>query len=163
MGLTSQGIGIGGVPLVLASNGIIQIGAANRPILDAYRGLTGPTSFGVGTQFLANIGSGDFVGLRQGIALGGGVAGLLFVPTGYVSGTALLDSMTFNNATFASLGVTPGTYVWTWGTGLPNQNFTLIIGGAGVPDGGSTVFLLGFALFGLAALRRKLPLLRGKS
>jgi hypothetical protein len=42
------------------------------------------------------------------------------------------------------------------GTGLPNQNFTLIIGGAGVPDGGSTLSLLGFALFGLAALRRKL-------
>ena len=53
------------------------------------------------------------------------------MPQGYVSGAALSDSMTFNNATFASLGVTPGTYVWTWGTGLPNQNFTLIIGGAG--------------------------------
>jgi hypothetical protein len=64
--------------------------------------------------------------------------------------------MTFNNATFASLGVTPGTYVWTWGTGLRNQNFTLIIGGAGLPDGGSTVSLLSFALLGLAALRRKL-------
>ena len=64
--------------------------------------------------------------------------------------------MTFNNATFASLGVTPGTYVWTWGTGLENQNFTLVIGGAGVPDGGSTISLLGCALLGLAALRRKL-------
>jgi len=64
--------------------------------------------------------------------------------------------MTFNNATFASLGLTPGTYTWTWGTGLLNQNFTLIIGRAGVPDGGSSVSLLGFALLGLAALRRKL-------
>ena len=62
--------------------------------------------------------------------------------------------MTFNSATFASLGLTPGTYEWTWGTGLRNQNFTLIIGGVGVPDGGSTVYLLGCALFGLAALRR---------
>jgi len=78
------------------------------------------------------------------------------VPQGYVSDTPLSSGATWNNATFASLGVTPGTYVWTWGTGLPNQNFTLIIGGAGVPDGGSTLSLLGFALFGLAALRRKL-------
>ena len=80
----------------------------------------------------------------------------LGVPHGYVSGATLSDSMTFNNATFASLGVTPGTYVWTWGTGLENQNFTLVIGGAGVPDGGSTVSLLGFVLLGLAAVRRKL-------
>ena len=78
--------------------------------------------------------------------------GILYVPQGYVSGAALSDSMTFNNATFASLGVTPGTYVWTWGTGLANQNFTLHIGS--VPDGGSTVSLLGCALLGLAALRR---------
>jgi hypothetical protein len=54
--------------------------------------------------------------------------------------------------------VTPGTYVWTWGTEA-NQNFTLQIGSVGVPgvsDGGTTVSLLGFALLGLAALRRKL-------
>ena len=55
------------------------------------------------------------------------------MPQGYVSGAALSDSMTFNNATFASLGVIPGTYVWTWGTGLPNQNFTLVIGGVAFP------------------------------
>jgi hypothetical protein len=82
----------------------------------------------------------------------------LLVPQGYASGAALSDSMTFNNATFASLGVTPGTYVWTWGDGA-NQNFTLQIGSVGVPnvpDGGSTVSLLGCALLGLAALRRKL-------
>ena len=66
--------------------------------------------------------------------------------------------MTFNNATFASLFVTPGTYVWTWGTGA-NQNFTLqtgSVGVPGVPDGGSTVSLLGCALLGLVALRRRL-------
>jgi plastocyanin len=50
----------------------------------------------------------------------------LFVQHNYVSGAALSDSMTFNNATLATLGVTPGTYVWTWGT-RANQNFTLKI------------------------------------
>jgi hypothetical protein len=82
----------------------------------------------------------------------------LLVPQGYASGAALSDSMTFNNATFASLGVTPGTYVWTWGDGA-DQNFTLQIGSVGVPgvpDGGSTVSLLACALVSLAGLRRKL-------
>jgi hypothetical protein len=97
---------------------------------------------------VASGGSGEFVGIFA-------AAGLLEVPQGYVSGRALTDSMTFNNATLASLGVTPGTYVWSWGTGLPNQNFTLIIE-ARVPDGGSTVSLLGCALLGVAVLRRKL-------
>jgi hypothetical protein len=101
MGLTSQGIGTGGLPLVAANTGIIQIGAAPHPNLDSYRGFTGPTSFGVGALFLANIGSGDFVAIQQSrffalpfsVAPLGGEVGGLFVPTGYVSGTALSDSL----------------------------------------------------------------------
>jgi FG-GAP-like repeat len=50
---------------------------------------------------------------------------VLRVP-GYVSGTALSGSLTYGGASLATLGVTPGTYVWTWGTGA-NQNFTLQI------------------------------------
>jgi hypothetical protein len=115
---------------------------------DTYAGITGPTSFGVGSASFASSFSGDVFARNAN--------GLLFLPVGYVSGNALSDSMTFNNATFASLGVTPGTYMWSWGTGLPNQNFTLTIGRVGVPDGGTTVSLLGCALLGLAALRRKL-------
>jgi VPDSG-CTERM motif len=116
-----------------------------------YAGFTGPTNFGSGRFFLANTGSGDLVGIEAGE-----VGGVLAVPPGYVSNTALSSSSTWNNATFASLDVIPGTYVWSWGAGLPNQNVTLQIGPAGVPDGGSTVSLLGCALLGLAALRRKL-------
>ena len=56
----------------------------------------------------------------------GEYAGILSVPTGYVSGTALSDSATYSGTTLATLGVTPGTYVWTWGTGA-NQKFTLQI------------------------------------
>src|SRR5215471_570624 len=147
------------VPGTMAANlGLIQIGQLANLLGDQYTGITGPTSFGPGTMFFpqANTGSGDFVGIA-------GLAGDIQVPGGYVSGNPLSDSMTFNSATFASLGVTPGTYVWSWGAGLPNQNFTLIIGGAGVPDGGSTVSLLGFGLLGLAALRRKLSSQERKS
>jgi protein with PEP-CTERM/exosortase system signal len=138
---------------VVGSSGIINMGqsAVNVP---GYFGFTGPSNFGGGGLFSPNTSSGDFVGINNS------PLGDIFVPQGYVSDTALSDSMTFNSATFASLGLTPGTYTWSWGTGLRNQNFTLIIGGAGVPDGGSTVFLLGFGLLGLAALRRKLKLLK---
>jgi len=49
-----------------------------------------------------NTGNGDFVGIS-----GGSTLMFLVVPQGYVSGAALSDNMTFNNATFASLGLTP--------------------------------------------------------
>jgi protein with PEP-CTERM/exosortase system signal len=136
------------VPQMNASFGAILTGQVLGGVVTGYTGFTGPTSFGPGGFFFATTGSGDLVGISSG-------ARALYVPMSYVSGNPLSDNMTFNSATFASLGVTPGTYEWTWGTGLPNQNFTLIIG-SGVPDGGSTVSLLGFALLGLTALRRKL-------
>ena len=132
--------------LLNATFGVIRTGTDGSSA-DWYTGATGPSTFGSGGQFFPSIGSGDFVGIDGGI-------GIIFVPLGYVSGGALSSRSTFNNQTFATLGVTPGTYVWSWGQGA-NQRFTLIIGGAGVPDGGSTVSLLGFALLGLAALRRR--------
>ena len=148
-GLTGAGNIDGGSSGVRASIGFIGIHPVGG-LLPSYMGFTGPTSFGSsGHLFLADASNGNSVAIS-------GLKGILVVPVGYLSGNPLLNTMTFNNATFASLGVTPGTYVWTWGTGLENQNFTLVIGGAGVPDGGSTVSLLGCALLGLAALRRRL-------
>jgi hypothetical protein len=149
-GLTLVGSGDGLLAEIISKRGVIEMGPAVSGSLDQYRGFSGPTSFESGGPIGAGNGSGDFVGIRNDTLSG------LFVPAGYVSNTNLTSSATWNNATFASLGLTPGTYAWTWGTGLPNQNFTLIIGGAGVPDGGTTVSLLGFALFGLTALRCKL-------
>jgi VPDSG-CTERM motif len=149
-GLTFRGsVQDSDVAAIVPNPALIFTGSVGLVNIDVYHGLlTGPTNFGSGLGALADTGSGDFVGINV-------FGGNLFVPQGYVSGSALSDSMTFNNATFVSLGATPGTYVWTWGQGA-NQRFTLIIGGAGVPDGGSTVSLLGFGLLSLAALRRKL-------
>lgn len=102
---------------------------------------TGPTSFGSGGQTLADSGSGDTVGIAAFP-----LNGLLFVPVGYVSGSALSDTSTYDNETLSTLGVTPGTYEWAWGTG-PDQNFTLAVG-APVPEPASAL-LLGAALAGL--------------
>src|SRR5262245_59220650 len=150
-GLTFRGSSFEAFRAIRANPAFIGTGTLGG-FLDGYTGFTGPTSFGSGGFASGpNTSSGDPVVLDVS-----NLGGVILVPQGYLSGTTLSDSMTFNNATFASLGVTPGTYVWSWGTGLRNQNFTLIIGGAGVPDGGSTGSLLGCALLGLAALRRML-------
>ena len=145
-GLTFQGSvstnGVGVLPLF----GIIFTGPTGSVNVSQYAGFTGPTSFGSGFPLKANTGSGDFVGMRGGL-------GNLFVPQGYVSGAALSDSMTYTGQTFSTLGVTPGTYVWTWGTGA-NQNFTLQIPTAVVPDSGSTIGLLFLSLIGLFGLNR---------
>ena len=117
------------------------------PPANFFQGVSGPTSFGSGGLRDADSGSGDYVGIG-----GSRGSGSVLVPQGYVSGTALSDSMTFNNETFSTLGVIPGTYVWTWGTGV-NQNFTLQIGAA-VPDSGSTFALLFLSLAGLFGTRR---------
>jgi hypothetical protein len=151
-GLTFFLPGIDFTARIRAGGGVIITGPpGGSGDVDIYTGFTGPTSFGSGFFFFPNTGSGDIVRIDAQSSFGG----LLAVPPGYVSGTALSDSMTFNNATLASLGVTPGTYVWTWGTGA-DQNFTLQIGPAGVPDAGSTLSLLSLASLGLVALRRKL-------
>ena len=73
------------------------------------------------------------------------------MPSRYGSGN-LSNSATWSNATFASLGLTPGTYVWTWGSGEHQDSFTLNI--RHVPEP-TTLTLLGSAVACLAWLRRR--------
>jgi hypothetical protein len=114
---------------------------------DTYDGLTGPTAFGSGGITHADSGSGDFVGVSFGSALE--------VPGGYSSGNPLSDTATYLGQSFASLGMTPGTYVWTWGSGANADSFTLQIGAAAVPEPASlTLLTVGLAGLGVARRRR---------
>jgi hypothetical protein len=86
--------------------------------------------------------AGDRVGIDNAFTIPA-----LILPFGYVSDTSLSSTAIWNGAgngaTFASLGLTPGTYVWTWGSGTHANSFTLQIGptsavpgpvvGAGLP------------------------------
>jgi hypothetical protein len=121
--------------------GIAQIltGPTSEVLQEQFGGFTGPESFGSGDITFANSGTGDFVGISSQ-----GSRGPIVLPVGYVSDSPLSDTSTYDNATFASLGAIPGTYEWTWGSG-PDQNFTLIIGAAAVPEPASSL-LLGVAL-----------------
>ena len=148
-GLTS--IGSQGVEhaYVTGLYAVIVLGTASPSPIAGYTGISGPTSFGSnGNNVFADSGTGDLAGVV-------GVSGDLLVPLGYASGTSLGTSTdTWDSNTFASLGVTPGTYVWTWGSGADADSFTLQIGPAAVAEPGSLA-LLGAAIVGFGLIRRR--------
>jgi hypothetical protein len=122
-----------------------------------FTGFSGPTSFGTGGPTTTNSGSGDIVGIIG--ATGVGVLGKpsLIVPSGYVSNNPLSDTATYLNETFTMLGVTPGTYEWTWGSGA-NQNFTLdavaTVPAPVIGHGLPALLAIGGLLFGAKLLER---------
>ena len=110
---------------ILVGPAFIATGPTSSSVHPYFGVITGPASFGSSANFtLASSGSGDMVGISARPDLPS--QSFITVPTGYVSGTALSGSATYSGTTLADLGVTPGTYLWTWGT-TANQNFTLTI------------------------------------
>jgi hypothetical protein len=80
--------------------------------IDTYSGtITYPSTFGAG-----GVGVTSSTGSTFGI-LPGGSGRLLYVPSGYVSNTVINGSSTYANKTIAGMGLTPGTYTWSWGSG----------------------------------------------
>ncbi|MEM7164187.1 MAG: hypothetical protein AAF581_01915 [Planctomycetota bacterium] len=101
---------------------------------------TGPTSMGPGTtNFLATSFSGDKFGLTSSITLD-----RIIVPAFYVSGSAISNTTTWAGATFDSLGIEPGSYTWTWGSG-PTADFVTVNVGTAVLRIGTTTAVQGSA------------------
>jgi PEP-CTERM motif len=136
------------VPLMWPAQSNIRTGgSASGAPADFYTGFVGPASFGSGGVTTANSSAGDYVGIQMS-----DLPPDVFVPHGYVSGNPLSDTSIYDGQTFSSLGVTPGTYKWTWGRGA-NQNFTLVVGTV-VPEPSTwAMMLIGFAGLGLIGYR----------
>jgi hypothetical protein len=122
--------------------------------LDLYVGAVGPSNFGASALSRPSWSSGD------GVGIGGISSGLLGVPAGYKSGGALSEASIYRDATFASLGMTPGIYVYKWGADAHADTFTINIGTVNSPPTvleSSTwaMMLLGFGGAGYIALRRQ--------
>jgi hypothetical protein len=112
--------------------------------------VTDPASFGTGTMTNASTGTGTFAAFFKS-----GPLGFVEVNAGYTSDTLINDSSTYDMATFASLGVRPGTYVWSWGSGA-DQSFTLDIQAPAAPLPASLpLFATGLGALGLLGWRRK--------
>jgi hypothetical protein len=135
----------------------IITGPAGSTAAAFYTGYNGPMRFGSGSTTTASSGGGDLVGILVSIDIFGGLDADLVVPQSYVSDNPLSGTSTYDDASFASLGVTPGTYVWTWGIGAHADSFTLQIGAAPVPEPSGLVLLalpLGFVLLLMRPRRR---------
>ncbi len=126
-----------GVPSVNAAGGSFTVDPdlINTPT-DLYSGtFVTPGPFGSGSLSFGSSGSGDVFGIGNT---------RIVVPDGYVSGSSLTGSSTYSGDSFASLGLTPGSYTWTWGSGANADSLTLNI--SAVPEPSSFVF---FSLIGL--------------
>ncbi len=72
--------------------------------------------------------------------------------TSYTSGAALSGQSTFASQTFSSLGLTTGSYTWTWGSGANTGSAVLTIGAVPEP---STYALAAIATGVMAAIARR--------
>ncbi len=133
---------------VFPSFGAAGVGPAPSAT-DIYTGaISGPATFGAGDRTGASSGAGDPFALNE-------FTTLLYVPRGYVSGSSLSGSANFADATLASLGITPGTYVYRWGSGADADTFEIDVAGGAVPEPSTwAMMLVGFGSLCLAGYKR---------
>jgi hypothetical protein len=118
---------------------------------DNFSTVSGPTSFGTGGFTAASSTSGTVAGIEGSI-------NEVIIPGNYPFAHPPLvpSTTTWNNTTIAGLGLTPGSYVWTWGSVDARDSLTINIPSA-VPLNPSPWMnvLLTFAGIGFMAYRRK--------
>jgi len=141
--------GGGGQPgFVRPDTGFVMLAGSSSSFTTYQAIQTPPNSgiFGTGAATLASSFSGDILGI-----VSSGTPALR-VPSGYVSGDPLSSTTTWNSATLASLGITPGSYTWSWGSGANADTATI----TAVPEPATWLLLASAASTGaVVAWRRR--------
>jgi hypothetical protein len=135
----------------IGAKSFFLVGAKGQTFREYDGSVTGPTSIGPGDfhTALASSGTGDLFGLSF---MNAGI-GALALPIGYVSGQALFGTAFYDHVGLLPGGITPGTYVWTFGNG---ETVTLdAIGRETVPEP-TTLALVATGILGLASRRRRI-------
>jgi hypothetical protein len=135
-------------PYIWAANATEVFGptVGGQPV---YSGISGPAEFGDGALIDVSSSTGDTFGFA-------GSDDLLLLPTGYVSGSFISGTDTWDDTTLAGLGLTSGTYDYTWGTGV-DGSVAFNVGIEPVPEPSS------LGLMSLVILAMAFPLLRRPS
>jgi hypothetical protein len=100
--------------------------------LNTVAAATGLPPIGTGGVTCVSSGSGNEVGFQSQ---------LIILPQDYVSGAPLADSDVWDNATFASLGLTPGSYAETFGTGVNAGELQINVDTLPAPEPAAAVLL----------------------
>ena len=109
--------------------------------------ITSPTDFGPGSFTQSNASAGSALGVSPS-------SNNLYVPAGYTSGAAdLTGGNTWSNKNYSDLGLTTGTYTWSWGTGGAADFITMNVNAVPEP---STYALLCISLGVVGFARRNL-------
>jgi hypothetical protein len=132
-----------GSATIRGSLGILRVGTGSYNIFAA----TGPSAFGSGSTVKGSAVLGSVIGVD-------GVTQTIMLSTGYISNSFISSTATFANQTLASLGLTPGSYVYS----LPNDTVTVNIGpvAAAVPETATWAMMItGFGMMGAAMRTRR--------
>jgi hypothetical protein len=141
--LTPDGLGTTAVAGINPSFPNLVLSSGSGPVNGYIGSIVAPSDYGAGGLTFASSGSGDLFGYS------GGGDGRILVPDGYVSGNPLVGTSIFSGATFASLGMAAGTYVWSWSSDSLTLNVEATVP---IP---SAAWLLGSALGFLLWMRRQ--------
>ncbi len=115
-------------PFVEPIKGEFTLDTAGADSNDTYNGVfSTPGAFGTGGLSLGTSGTGGPLGF---------VSGRLFVPDGFTGGSISATSI-FSGQSFSTLGISPGTYTWSWGSGMNADSMMMNV----VPEPSAFLFL----------------------